>query len=283
MNKTVLITGATGGMGRELAREFARHGYDLVLTATRRDKLERLAEELLARYSVKTYIFPLDLARPDAPRELYHAIRSRRIPLSVLVNNAGFGLGGAFHEKSPARQQEMIDLNISALTQLCRLFIPSMIRQGYGGIINMASLGSFVPGPSNAVYCATKAYVLSLSEALAEELADRNIQVTAVCPGATATNFAHRAGMERTVLFRFGVLHPRDVARTAYSAFVRGKRVAVAGLPAQVMVAAARFSPRALTARVSGWMQRPREQANDCHVVDFETLSRSNRSNRSKM
>lgn len=256
--RTVLITGATGGIGRELAREFARHGYNLVLSATGEERLLDLAEELSHRYGVEADYFVADLTDADMPRQLYNALRERKIAVDVLVNNAGFGLGGGkFHEKDPVMQMDMIRVNIMALTSLCRRFIPGMVRRGFGGVINISSMGGLVPGPTNAVYCASKAYVLSLSEALSVELEDTGVRVTAICPGGTATNFAHRADMETSLFFHYFVMHPREVAKAAYHAYITDKPVEVVGLPSKLMNQMTRLLPRRAIAKASGFLQQP--------------------------
>lgn len=256
--RTVLITGATGGIGREMAREFARHGYNLVLSATREERLLSLAEELSHHYGVEADYIVADLTDTDTPRQLYNALREREITVDILINNAGFGLGGGkFHEKDPVKQMEMIKVNIAALTSLCRRFIPGMVQRGYGGVVNLSSMGGLVPGPTNAVYCASKAYVLSFSEALSVELENTGVRVTAICPGGTATNFAHRADMETSLFFRYFVMHPREVAKAAYRAYITGKRVEVVGLPSKIMNQMTRLLPRCVVAKASGFLQQP--------------------------
>ncbi|MDR2933504.1 MAG: SDR family oxidoreductase [Oscillospiraceae bacterium] len=255
--KTALITGATGGIGSELCKEFARHGYNLVITATNEERLDAAAAQLRGSYGIRVLPLVLDLAGDGAADELYNMIDEEGIAIDALVNNAGFGLGGYFYTNRPGRQTEMMRVIMGVPTRLCRLFIPDMLRRGHGRILNMASLGSFVPGPMNAVYCASKAYLLSLSEALAEELCDKGIQVTAACPGGTRSRFAETSNMETTMLFNYCVLHPGLVAREAFHAMMRGKRVCVIGPVTKIMVAASRIAPRGLTARISREIQQP--------------------------
>lgn len=256
-NPTALITGATGGLGIHLCREFALHGYDLVITARDPAKLRELAAQLRGSYGVRVVRYALDLNQNTAPRQLYDKLRAAGIQIDVLVNNAGFGLGGRFVQNRPRVQDAMIRVNVLAPTRLCRLFLPGMLRRGHGGVLNVASTGSFVPGPYNSIYCATKAYILSLTEALAEELRETPVTAAAVCPGAMHTGFAHRAGMETTRLFRYGVMHPADVARYAYRRFAEGRPVSVAGALNKAIVAAVRFVPRCVAAGLSGSVQKP--------------------------
>lgn len=253
---TALITGATGGFGYHLCREFARHGYDLVITARNPNSLKQLAARLRERFDVRVQTIPLDLNQPGAARQLYDKVTQLGHPIDVLVNNAGFGLGGAFWRHPARLQNAMINVNLRVPTQLCRLFLPDMLRRDRGGILNVCSTGSFVPGPYNSVYCATKAYLLSLTEALAVELRDSPIRVSAVCPGAMDTGYARRARMESTLLYRMGVIRPEKAAEAAFAAFARGAAVAVVGRTGKATVLAARLLPRCLTATLSGIAQK---------------------------
>lgn len=251
-----LVTGATGGMGEELCRGLARAGYNLAITGRNREKLALQAKRLRRAYGVRVETLPEDLADPQAPQRLYDTLLESGIAVSILVNNAGFGLGGRFIQNDPRKQEEMLQVNMAVPTRLCRLLLPDMIFRGHGRILNVASLGGFMPGPMNSVYCATKAYLLSLSQALAEEAEPFGITVTAVCPGATRTNFAKRAGMETSLLFNSCVLTPREVAKSALRAMIQGKRVVVVGGVNRCMEGLARVAPRRLTTRLSGLIQR---------------------------
>lgn len=255
--RVVLITGATGGIGEELSVKFAAHGYRLILTARKAERLEELARRLHGGYGVQVTVIPVDFRKDNAAQELYNSVSDMGLGVDVLVNNAGFGLGGPFACNRPDLQSAMVRVNILAVTELCRLFLPDMMLRGRGKVINVASTGAFVSGPMNAVYCATKAYVLSLSEALAEELEMSGVTVTALCPGATRTGFAHRAGMESTRLFRCGVMAARDVAEAAYNGMVAGKRLVIPGLFNKAIVHAIRLAPRIVATKVSGAIQRP--------------------------
>lgn len=256
MAKTALITGATGGLGQALCREFARRQFNLVITARSKTKLGELAAALRRGFGVSVTAIPADLNQPNAAKNLFVEVRDGGHKIDVLVNNAGFGLGGFFFHNRLRTQEAMLRVNIAAPTRLCRMFLPAMRERGGGRIMNICSTGSFFPGPFNAVYCASKAYLLSLSEALAEELSGTGVSVTAVCPGATHTGFAHRADMETTRLFNWYVMDPRDVAHEAFVGLMAGRRVVVPGCLNRAMAAAARFLPRGTAARLSGMYQR---------------------------
>jgi len=257
--KTALITGATGGLGEELCRTFARQGYQLVITARKKSALEAQAKRLRRAYGAPVTVLAADFCDAKAPVTLFNELGMMGIELDVLVNNAGFSAGGDFVTVTPKQQLEMMKVNISAPTQLCRLILPHMLSRGRGRILNICSTGSIAPGPHNAVYCATKAYLLHLSEALSQEVRGTGVTVTAVCPGAVHTGFAHRAEMEATYLFRYGVMHPKTVARAAYTAMKAGKHVEVVGCRNKALMFAARLAPRSMVARLSGWIQKPRE------------------------
>jgi len=180
------------------------------------------------------------------------------VVVDVLVNNAGYGVGGYFAGSSLRSLEDMLQVNVLAATRFCRLFLPEMLRRRDGHILNIASVGAYVPGPMNAVYCAGKAYLLHLSEALAQECRGKGVKVSAVCPWAVGTGFADRADMESTLLFNLGVLQAKEVARAAYCAMERGQTVCTVGPAAKLTAAAVRLAPRGLSARVSGILQKPR-------------------------
>lgn len=250
-----LITGATGGIGEALCREFARHHHNLVITARDRLRLEKTAGRLRRAYKINITTIPADFNQPDAAKKLFREIRDSGIDIHCLVNNAGFGLGGHFAHNKLKIQDAMIRVNISAPTKLCRMFLPGMLERGCGHILNVASTGAFVAGPHNAVYCAAKAYLLSLSEAITHELRGSGVTVTTLCPGATRTGFARRANMETTRLFNYGVMSPEAVARAAYAAMIRGDRLIVPGYRNRAILLAAKFMPRRAAACISGYIQ----------------------------
>ncbi len=253
-----LITGASAGIGLELARVFARNGFDLLLVARRADALEAVAGRLEGEYGVSASTFVADLALSDTPQKLFDNCHQAGFPVDVLVNNAGIGLGGAFGETDIARQLNMIDVNISALTHITGLFLPQMMLRRSGRILNVASTAAFQPGPLMAVYYASKAYVLSFSEALAEELRKTGVTVTALCPGPTKTEFAAVAEIEMSRLFAAGAASAADVAEFGYEATMKGKRVAIPGVMNKIVAQSNRVAPRTLVTKLVRKLQERR-------------------------
>ena len=257
--RTALVTGGSGGIGLELAKVLARAGFDIALVARKRDTLEAAAGQLEGQYDVRVHVFAADLRRSASPESVFDFLANENIPIEVLVNNAGFGLGGEFADTELTRELEMIQVNIAALTHLTKLFLPPMIKRKSGHILNLASTAAFQPGPLMAVYYATKAYVLSFSEALAEELRNSGVTVTALCPGPTRSDFASTARVGSSRLFTlFGIADAADVAEFGVQAMMQGKRVAIPGLKNKIVAQANRFSPRALATRVSRLAQERR-------------------------
>lgn len=256
---TALVTGGSGGIGLELAKVLARNGFDLVLVARKRDTLEAAAGQLEGKFDVRVHVFAADLRRREAPQEIFDFLQNENIPVEVLVNNAGFGLGGEFSETAVERELEMIQVNIVALTHLTKLFLAPMIKRKSGRVLNVASTAAFQPGPLMAVYYATKAYVLSFSEALAEELRNTEVTVTALCPGPTDTDFADTAEMGNSRLFnRFGIADAADVAKYGYDAMMSGKRLAIPGIKNKILAQANRLAPRSLSAKIARIAQESR-------------------------
>jgi len=250
---TTLITGASMGIGLELARVFAEAGDALVLVARSEDKLRALADEIKARHGTNALVVCADLAKPDAVDRIVEAVTSAGIVVDYVVNNAGFGTTGPFLETDLGRELEMIRVNVTALTHLTHVFARTMVERRRGGVLNIASTAGFQPGPNMAVYYATKAYVVSFSEALAEELRGTGVHVTAYCPGPVATEFARTAGNAESILFkRFAVATAGDVARGAHRALIRRRPLAVHGLFNWLAIESLRFSPRALVRRLVG-------------------------------
>jgi len=256
---TALITGASGGIGYELAKLFTRDHHNLVLVARSADKLGQVATELQpCGIDVKT--IALDLAAPPAPKFLFDQLQREGIGIDILVNNAGFGAFGEFAEMSEEEILGQISLNITALTELTRLFLPSMIARRSGRILNVASTAAFQPGPLMAVYYATKAYVLSFSEAIANELRGSGVTVTCFCPGATHTGFARRAGTETSRLFKqIGAMSAERVARDGYRALMSGRTTAISGAHNWFAAQSTRFAPRKLVTAVSRWVAEKSE------------------------
>jgi short-subunit dehydrogenase len=247
--KTALITGASMGIGRDLAELFARDGHHLILTARNEEKLKELAGQFHNQFGVNVDVFARDLSAPNASQDIFQQFESRNI--DYLINNAGFGTHGPFAESDIASQLGMLQVNVVALTHLTRLFLPQMLKRRSGRIMNLASVASFLPGPLMAVYYATKAYVLSFSEALASEVEGTGVTVTAVCPGPTKTGFQDRAGIAHSPLFQKSVMDSMTASRMGYDAMMRGKRAIVTGFSNKVSAMGTRFLPRSATASIA--------------------------------
>lgn len=257
--QTALVTGGSGGIGFEIAKVLARKGFDLVLVSRKRDTLEAAAGQLEGKFGVRVQVYAADLRRPDAPQEIFDFLHNENLPIEVLVNNAGFGLGGEFADTKLQRELEMIQVNISALTHLTKLFLPAMIKRKSGRVLNVASTAAFQPGPLMAVYYATKAYVLSFSQALAEEVRDTGVTVTVLCPGPTATDFAASAEVGSSRLFSaFGLAQPDDVAEFGVAAMMHGRRIAIPGIKNKIVAQSSRFAPRAIMTKLSRMAQESR-------------------------
>jgi short-subunit dehydrogenase len=254
---TALITGASSGIGLELAKLLARDGYDLVLVARRRERLEALGEDLRKRHGIRFRAIAADLADPAAPAEIVRELEAASVAVDVVVNNAGFGELGPFANSDLETERRMIEVNVTALTVLTKLFLPGMLARRRGRILNVASTAGFAPGPLMAVYYATKAYVISLSEALTEELRGSGVSVTVLCPGPTITEFQAVAHMESTRLFRLPgvVMDAAAVARAGYAGLMRGRRMVVPGLFNRALPLVIRLSPRAMVVRVARLFQ----------------------------
>ncbi|MBA3645225.1 MAG: SDR family oxidoreductase [Gemmatimonadaceae bacterium] len=253
-----LITGASVGIGMELARVFARNRYDLVLVSRRADALEAVAGRLEGEFGISAATFAADLGDAAAPGSILDFCANEKFTIDMLVNNAGVGLGGEFGESDINRQLNIINVNISALTHLTGLFLPQMMLRRSGRILNVASTAAFQPGPLMAVYYASKAYVLSFSEALAEELRNTGVTVTALCPGPTKTEFAATAEIESTRLFNSVVTDAAGVAEFGYQATMGGKRVAIPGMMNKIVAQSNRFTPRFLATKVVRMLQENR-------------------------
>lgn len=253
--ETVLVTGASSGIGRELAFCFARDGADCVLLARSEDALHDLAETLTSRFDVAANVLPADLSEHDAAAKIQDELNERGLSVDVLVNNAGFGARGRFAELDRQRQIDMIQVNVTTLTDLTRCLLPDMLERGEGGVLNVASTAAFQPGPRMSVYYATKAYVLSFSDGLSEELSDTGVTATCLAPGPTRTSFIDEARMDESRLFQFAtVMSAEDVAQTGYEAFRTGRPVAIPGVANKLGAFLVRFSPRAVTRKLVRWL-----------------------------
>jgi short-subunit dehydrogenase len=255
-----LVTGASSGIGLELATLLARDRHDLVFVARSRERLEDIGKGLREEFGVTVTVIARDLADPDSARAVVQEVESRGFSIDVLVNSAGLGIYGFFAETPLARELAMIQVNLVAVTELTKRLLPGMLQRRRGRILNLASTAAFQPGPLMAVYYATKAYVLSFSEALANETAGTGVTVTALCPGPTLTEFQKQAGLEETRLFRSPlVLDARSVALAGYRGMLRGKRVVVPGFGNKLLVAAERVTPRRLVTAITRRIQETRK------------------------
>lgn len=244
-----LITGASSGIGYELATVFAEKEHSLILIARRENKLKELAKYLQATYQVKALVMAQDLSHNNSAEEIYRQLQERSIDVDYLVNNAGFYVKGAFSDTSWKQEHDLIQLQCITHTQLVKCFLPQMLKKGRGGILTICSTGSFVPGPYNAIYCAAKSFLLSFSEALAEEVAGSGIRVTAICPGGVKTNFQDLTQRKSSLC---SLAEASEVARSGYRALMKGKRVAIPGICNQLQIFLLRLMPRNLVAKLTG-------------------------------
>jgi len=250
-NTTALVTGASSGIGAELARIHAEHGGDLVLVARRADRLEALKAELEQARGITAHAIAKDLSDPEAPQQIHDELAARDIRIDYLINNAGFGNGGFFHEQDWTRNEAMIKVNVVALAALTRLFVPGMMTRGRGRILNVASMAGFLPGPLQAVYYATKAFVVSFSEATNNELAGTGVTVTALCPGPVDTEFIEQANLREAKGFARTV-SARGVAEAGYHAMLKGKPIIVPGIVNKLIVhLLLRLTPRQQATAIS--------------------------------
>jgi len=250
MAKRVLITGASSGIGKELAIVYAANSYNLILVARSKNKLDDLKQELEKTNKVEITNISLDLSNQDSAEELLGIVKEKKLQIDILINNAGFGLNGEFTEIDINSQTEMINLNVVTLTKLSNYFAKEMIKQNSGHIVNIASTAAFQPISNFAVYAATKAYVLSFSEAIAIELKKKNVNVTAICPGATESNFMDNAGVKKIILL--SVANSKQVANYIFKSVKNKKVVAVHGFFNKIIIFSLRFTPRSLVRKIAG-------------------------------
>ncbi len=254
--ETVLITGASSGIGLELAKCFAADGCRLVLVARNTGALETLAKELRAAHKIEVMVLPADLSLPETPERIFNKLSAQNISVDVLVNNAGFGANGTFAEIPLRTQLEMLQVNITALMELTGRFLPGMIERKRGGILNVGSVAGFVPGPGMAVYYATKAFVLSFTEALAEELQGSGLTISVLCPGPTESNFGNVARGKKVRQLKTGKMTAAAVAIHGHRAFRNGKITAVPGVQNKVFVFLNRILPRQLPRKMVKFYNR---------------------------
>ncbi|MFV1977404.1 MAG: SDR family NAD(P)-dependent oxidoreductase [Candidatus Scalindua sp.] len=249
--RTVLITGTTSGIGYELSKILAMEGFNLVLVSRNEQKLRVQKEDLKKKYGGEVCTIAKDLSESKVSEEVFSDVQRNGIHVDILVNNAGFNESGLFYETSLEKELHMLQVHIASLTHLTKLFLPGMIKNKYGKILNFGSTGSFAPCPLDAVYCASKAYVLSFSSAIRAELSGTGVTVSTLCPGATKTEFAKKANMENTLLFRRFVMEPQEVAAIAYREFMRNKKVIIPGLYNRLLVLSIPFTPGKILEKIS--------------------------------
>lgn len=255
MRKTVLITGVSGGIGKELADRFAKDGHNIVLVARSEGKILELAQEYQNKYGIQATVIAKDVAATGVPMEIFNELKEKEIVVDYLVNNAGFGLFGTFMETDMEQEINMIDVNIKALTVMTKLFLPGMIKRGHGGVLNVASLVGFFPGPMMSVYYATKAYVLSFTEALENEISGTGVTVTALCPGLTSTGFVDRSGMGASKMVKGVIMEASQVAEEGYRGFLRGQTLIMPGARNRLIAFMPRLLPRKLMTRIIRFSQ----------------------------
>lgn len=256
MKNVALISGASSGIGKELAHIHAKKGGDLIIVARSKDKLEALKADLEKRHGIKVMVMAKDLGRAEAPKEIYDEVKAAGIEIDILINNAGFGRVGRFQDLDYDLQIAMINLNATSLTAMTRLFLPDFIRRNTGKIMNTSSTASLMPGPLQAVYFASKAYVTSLSNALSEELRNTNITVTNLMPGPTETKFGASSGMDKTQMFK-KIASVEVVAQAAYKAMIKGKIDVISGLSRsqKIMMAFMPLMPKKMILKIVYSMQ----------------------------
>lgn len=254
-NQTALITGASGGIGYELAKLFARDRYNLVLIARSKDKLDRIADDFQTKFGIQVTIIPKDLSLPTAPEDIFTQLQQEAIKVDVLINNAGFGLYGLFNETNLSTELQMLQVNITCLTYLTKLLLQGMLARGSGKILNVASTAAFQPGPLMAVYYASKSYVLSFSEALANELENTGVTVTALCPGPTASDFQKKASMEDSKLVTGDIMDAQTVAKIGYQGLMSGQMLVIPGFKNRLLATSVRLFPRKFVTKLVRSMQ----------------------------
>ncbi|MDJ0615773.1 MAG: SDR family oxidoreductase [Calothrix sp. MO_192.B10] len=253
---TALITGASGGIGYELGRIFAKDKYNLVLVARNEAKLTQIANDFRTKFGITVTIIIKDLSLATAPEEIFNQLQQENIIVDVLVNNAGFGMYGLFQDTDLSTELQMLQVNVVCLTHLTKLLLKDMVKQGSGKILNVASTAAFQPGPLMAVYYATKAYVLSFSEAIANELEGTGVSVTALCPGPTKSGFQQRAAMEDSKMVKDRkIMDAKTVAQIGYRGLMSGKTVVIPGIKNQLLAQSIRFTPRKLVTKIVRGMQ----------------------------
>jgi len=246
MTKTALITGSTSDIGKAFADKLACEKYNLVLVSRDAEKLQTQASILSEKHGIATSIVPLDLGKPGAAQKVFDIVNQMGVSVQLLINNAGFNEAGYFLETDMQKELEMINLHVIFTTEMMKLFLPGMVKNGYGRVCNLGSTGSHMPCPYDAVYAATKAYILSASKAIGAELKRNGVTITALCPGATKTEFAKKAGIENTLLFKLFVMNPVQVADIGYRALMKGKPIVLTGTFNKLLVWSSKVTPSSI-------------------------------------
>ena len=243
MIRTALITGSTSGIGKAFADKLAREEYNLILVSRNIEKLRAQAAILASEHGIRVSLVSADLSRPGAAQKVFDAVREMGISVQMLINNAGFNEAGSFLETNMEKELGMLNLHAVFTTEMMKLFIPTMVKDGYGRVLNLGSTGSYTPCPYDAVYAATKAYILSVSKGIGAELKGTGVSVTTLCPGSTKTEFVRKAGMENTPLFKICVMDPVTVADIGYKALMKGKTSVIAGAYNKMLVLFSKIMP----------------------------------------
>jgi len=257
MTKYALITGTTSGIGKAMAEKFAQEQINLIVVSQDKQKLNRQAETLSDTYDIKVSVIAADLAQTGAAHMVYEKVKQLGIKVQYLINNAGFNEYGAFLETDLEKEVDMIKLHIIFTTEMMKLFVPDMVENNYGRVLNLGSTGSFMACPNDSVYSATKAYILSVSKGIGAELKGTGVTITTLCPGATNTEFARKAGMEKTLLFKLFVMNPEKVASIGYKALMRGKTYAIAGVYNKLLVFSSKITPQFILNPMTKAMLKP--------------------------
>ena len=254
--KTVLITGASSGIGKETAFEYAKHNYNLVIVARRQDRLEAIKNEIENKYKVNVHVIALDLSNIKSAESLFKRVNSENLKIDVLINNAGFGIHGDLITNDLQKLEEMLVLNMLTLSKLTQIFAKEMVKNGGGHIINLASAAAFQPVPSFAAYSATKAYVMNFSDAIAYELKDKNVKIITISPGATQSEFGTVAGFDENNDFFDKTPSSKDLANFIYKAMLKNKTNTIHGLKNFILAQSGRFAPRKLTTMIAAKMMK---------------------------
>ena len=259
LKKTVLITGASSGIGYELSLIFAQNGYNLILTARNKKKLNNLSQLIKEKYGVMTKVIIKDLSSQTSAKEIFEELKKAKLKIDILVNNAGFGIHGPFIKTSSTKESEMMQVNMASLTELTKLILPMMIKNKSGKILNVASVAAFLPGPLMSIYYASKAFVLSFSLALSKEIKKHGISVSVLCPGPTKTGFEKTAKATDSILFRFLTKDPEFVARSAYKGLMKKRKIIIPGVFNKLNARLAPLLPKTLILSIVNYMQRTKK------------------------